>query len=554
MHGKIRFSLGGEDITGEVEVPFGGEHSNGLNDWKDFILARDVILSKGVQSMKVSISGDSASFVLNSITIEKGSDHACSDSIPSITPSYRKEPGIFYYYYEGAWNSLPDFDTLAPVAEGLTDSIKLLDGIAADSFALVFEGYIDIPMLGSYTFYTFSGEGSRMFIDGIEVVDNDGLHDAVEQSGDICLAEGFHEIRVEYFEKTGSEDLEVMYSGPGISKQVISGLYGVGPCPNIGLIPPDDLTPGLMYTYYEGTWNNLPDFESLSPVNRGITSIISTGPAEASDHYALTFDAHILIEESGEYTFYTASDDGSRLIINDMEIVSNDGTHGVEEKSGNLCLEAGYHKIRVEYFEKTGGNSVSAQMEGQGISKSNLTNLFTAPLPPKSDQVITFNALDTVARDHPDFSPGATASSGLTVSYTSSDTGVATIVDGKIRLVDDGNTLITASQAGNGAYNAAEDVQQWLVVLNASKLLQNKDEKTIVFYPNPVSDKLAIKRTNTDKAELEIFNALGRLVLSATIEKEESMVDVSVLDKGVYLARITYRNGMTENTTIIKID
>lgn len=87
-----------------------------------------------------------------------------------------------------------------------------------------------------------------------------------------------------------------------------------------------------------------------------------------------------------------------------------------------------------------------------------------------SDQTITFNALPTKTVGDADFAPGATASSGLTVLYASSNTAVATIVSGNINVVGAGTSTITASQAGNASYNAATDATQTLTV-NANPIL-----------------------------------------------------------------------------------
>jgi surface protein len=83
----------------------------------------------------------------------------------------------------------------------------------------------------------------------------------------------------------------------------------------------------------------------------------------------------------------------------------------------------------------------------------------------KTDQTITFGALADLTAGDPDVDPGATASSGLTVTYASDDSGVATIVAGKIHAVAAGTCNITASQAGNITYNPAPDVVQSLNVV-----------------------------------------------------------------------------------------
>ena len=96
----------------------------------------------------------------------------------------------------------------------------------------------------------------------------------------------------------------------------------------------------------------------------------------------------------------------------------------------------------------------------------------------KKSQSITFNSLSTKTLGDADFEAGASASSGLTISYVSSNPAVATIVDGKIHLVSAGTTTITASQSGNETYDSATEVSQVLTVLNPVKLsvkYQNAD-------------------------------------------------------------------------------
>ncbi len=94
----------------------------------------------------------------------------------------------------------------------------------------------------------------------------------------------------------------------------------------------------------------------------------------------------------------------------------------------------------------------------------------------KKSQSITFAAIAEKRVTDADFSPGATASSGLAITYTSSNTAVATIsAEGNIHIVGPGTTSITALQAGNATYNAAASVQQTLTV--------TKTPQTITFPP-----------------------------------------------------------------------
>ena len=84
-------------------------------------------------------------------------------------------------------------------------------------------------------------------------------------------------------------------------------------------------------------------------------------------------------------------------------------------------------------------------------------------------QSITFGALSSKGFGEAAFSPGATASSGLAVSYASSNPAVANVSGVTVTIVGAGTATITASQAGNGTYAAATEVQQTLLVGRASQ-------------------------------------------------------------------------------------
>ncbi|USD23999.1 PA14 domain-containing protein [Flagellimonas marinaquae] len=96
-----------------------------------------------------------------------------------------------------------------------------------DNFSIRYTGFIQIDTPGSYTFYTTSDDGSKLYINGTQVVNNDGAHSSRERSGNITLTTGLHDIQVLFFENGGGENLSVAYQGPSISKQNIpfSKLY-----------------------------------------------------------------------------------------------------------------------------------------------------------------------------------------------------------------------------------------------------------------------------------------------------------------------------------------
>jgi hypothetical protein len=86
-----------------------------------------------------------------------------------------------------------------------------------------YKTYIKIDKPGLYKFYTSSNDGSKLYINGKLIVDNDGLHGPVQKSGDIQLTKGMHEIQVDYFQGGGSKVLMVYYSSKGLEYQPIPG-------------------------------------------------------------------------------------------------------------------------------------------------------------------------------------------------------------------------------------------------------------------------------------------------------------------------------------------
>jgi len=129
--------------------------------------------------------------------------------------------GLNYDYYEGVWEALPDFTGLAALKFGSLVNIDLAPRNRQNDFAFRFTGYIKVPADGTYTFYTNSDDGSRLEIGTTTVVNNDGVHDAMEASGTIGLKKGMHAITISYFSHLGASVLIASWEGPGISKQLI---------------------------------------------------------------------------------------------------------------------------------------------------------------------------------------------------------------------------------------------------------------------------------------------------------------------------------------------
>jgi len=104
---------------------------------------------------------------------------------------------------------------------------------------------------------------------------------------------------------------------------------------------------------YEGSFDKCDDMKVA--VKTTTQSDFSLGDAASKENVGLIFEGWIELKDTDVYSFSLLSDDGSRLFIDDKLVVDNDGLHGPEGKVGLAPLAKGYHRIRVEWFNKTGG-------------------------------------------------------------------------------------------------------------------------------------------------------------------------------------------------------
>lgn len=151
------------------------------------------------------------------------------------------------------------------------------------------------------------------------------------------------------------------------------------------LIPdmPTSVRNAFPAAFYELTNpTQLPDFSLLTPyktkniawLNYASTNGIWYG-SERSDNVGAVYRGMIYVPVTDVYEFYTESDDGSALYLNGVQVVDNDGLHGMQERSGRIGLLAGYHQFRVEFFERTGGAGLIVSIKGGQFFKQPIPQL-----------------------------------------------------------------------------------------------------------------------------------------------------------------------------------
>jgi alpha-L-fucosidase len=139
--------------------------------------------------------------------------------------------------------------------------------------------------------------------------------------------------------------------------------------PNPSFDPVKAPEAGLHYRYFEGKWENVPDFAALPSIKEGIVSAFDITPHKEPDNYGMDFSGVIRIPQSGVYRFMTESDDGSILRIDDSLVVSNDGLHGMQRVASSIALAEGYHRIRVSFIQGSGGAGLIVTWSRRGMAE-----------------------------------------------------------------------------------------------------------------------------------------------------------------------------------------
>lgn len=117
--------------------------------------------------------------------------------------------GVKYSYYSGRFGSVHGMEKIAAADSGAMAVPSIDDSPADNYFGYVFTGYIEVPEDDMYSFQLRSDDGSKLFIDGVEVIDNDGSHSARALMGRIALRKGLHPFRLMYMQ--GSEGRELAW-------------------------------------------------------------------------------------------------------------------------------------------------------------------------------------------------------------------------------------------------------------------------------------------------------------------------------------------------------
>ncbi len=193
-NGIAEITLASENSTTELRYTFGNKK------------LRRNSARKYVEPIKLNNS--------SMINVQSFADGFLPSKIVSVPVNILKENhGLIRTTYEGQWENCDQMSDSEILDEIVVHDFSL-DTKKKNDFGHVFKGFIQIEKRGTYEFQTTSDDGSRLFINGFPVVDNDGLHSRKTVKGDMVLTKGFHEFEIHFFERGGQESLDIKWKGP----------------------------------------------------------------------------------------------------------------------------------------------------------------------------------------------------------------------------------------------------------------------------------------------------------------------------------------------------
>ena len=140
-------------------------------------------------------------------------------------PSGTLAPGLRLAYYEASFPSARAVATIAPTRVTTTDAVALPGFQRAETYGLLFTGYLKVERAGLYILTLSSDDGSVLEIGDQVVVDNDGWHSEAERTGMVALEAGIHPLTIRYVQGSGGAVLSATIAFEGGAPMPLAGAF-----------------------------------------------------------------------------------------------------------------------------------------------------------------------------------------------------------------------------------------------------------------------------------------------------------------------------------------
>ena len=127
---------------------------------------------------------------------------------------------------------------------------------------------------------------------------------------------------------------------------------------------------GVRYTYYEGEVRRVDELDTLSIAGRGVLPNFQIDGAKKAERFGFQYKTILKVEKTGHYLFTCLSNDGAKMWLDNKLILDNDGVHGTSRTEALATLDAGFHRVEVKYFQKTGDKEFKLTWEDSNFQSN----------------------------------------------------------------------------------------------------------------------------------------------------------------------------------------
>ncbi|HEV7299062.1 MAG TPA: PA14 domain-containing protein [Tepidisphaeraceae bacterium] len=329
------------------------------NDWKVFATERLDLPENVLIGMACTVRAPSGDKKPSKDAPPVATPHATFESLRLVEAAQVATTGLRGQYYSTEKFTEPKIARVDPSLDHNWGTNAPADGLPVDNFSVRWRGRLRVPLTGKYRFHASADDSVVVWVNGNRLLERSG------SSREITLRSGQSvAIRVDYFEKVREANVKLEWESEKVPRQVIPSRF---------LIPAErdddgESENGLRAEYFaDATLSNLHLVRTDSEVNFQQPN----SPADDGlNLFSVRWTGMLVPPASGRYTFYTLSDDGVRLWINNKQLIDNWQMNPGVEDSGVIQLKANEPvPIRMESFNGAGGWIARLMWDGPDIDK-----------------------------------------------------------------------------------------------------------------------------------------------------------------------------------------
>lgn len=310
----------------------------------------------------------------------------------------RQLPGLRGQYFHDTGFSEPAFKRLDRQINFDEDTFHLPEAMDDGKFSVRWTGQLEIERDGRYTLSAEADDELQLWLNGRLLLDTRDEAPIRILETIVHLERGQVDLRVDYVNTGGRGVARLRWTGPRIDQVRPIRPDRLRTAPWTGMSPyvvealdrdergrKVDRVPGWRGRYYAGN-----RFETLLADQRD-RRILRLGhfplPDGRTEDLSARWTGVLDVPRDGEYTFYTASDNGLRIWIDYRLVVDQWDDHSLRERETKLRLRRGRHPVLVEYHQGNGRAGISVAWSGPRLEKQPLgaEHVSTRPWPTMSE-------------------------------------------------------------------------------------------------------------------------------------------------------------------------